>query len=102
MSEQTSGTVFNIQHYSVHDGPGIRTLIFLKGCPLRCLWCSNPESQARMPQLAYNVTKCVGCGRCVAACPQKALELHEDGIHIDRKLCLPPAVSAVIPVPERR
>ena len=77
MSEQTSGTVFNIQHYSVHDGPGIRTLIFLKGCPLRCLWCSNPESQTRLSQLAYNATKCVGCARCVAACPQKALELGE-------------------------
>ena len=89
MSEQTSGTVFNIQHYSVHDGPGIRTLIFLKGCPLRCLWCSNPESQTRLPQLAYNATKCVSCARCVTACPQKALEMREDGIHIDRKLCPP-------------
>ena len=52
MSDKNRGTVFNIQRYSVHDGPGIRTLVFLKGCPLRCLWCSNPESQEAAPQLA--------------------------------------------------
>ncbi len=54
-----SGIVFNIQRYSLHDGPGIRTVVFLKGCPLRCLWCSNPESQSPTPQLAYNKSKCL-------------------------------------------
>jgi pyruvate formate lyase activating enzyme len=51
------GYVFNIQHYSLHDGPGIRTLVFLKGCPLRCKWCSNPESQLSHPELAYNINR---------------------------------------------
>ena len=78
MSDKNRGTVFNIQRYSVHDGPGIRTLVFLKGCPLRCLWCSNPESQEAAPQLAYNADKCLGCGRCVAICPQQALRLEQE------------------------
>lgn len=62
--EQT-GIIFNIQHYSVHDGPGIRTVVFFKGCPLRCLWCANPESQKRQCQMAWNREKCIGCGSCV-------------------------------------
>lgn len=64
-----SATVFNIQKFSLDDGPGIRTVVFLKGCPLRCRWCSNPESQARAPQLEWNAKSCVGCGACLAACP---------------------------------
>lgn len=59
------GTVFNIQHYSLHDGPGIRTVVFLKGCPLQCRWCANPESQRPEPELAWNRTECIGCGQCV-------------------------------------
>lgn len=59
------GTVFNIQHYSLHDGPGIRTVVFLKGCPLRCLWCSNPESQNPEPELIWSRSACIGCMRCV-------------------------------------
>lgn len=64
-----SATVFNVQKFSLDDGPGIRTVVFLKGCPLRCYWCSNPESQLRAPQLEWDEKSCVGCGACVAACP---------------------------------
>ena len=56
-----TATVFNVQKFSLDDGPGIRTVVFLKGCPLRCYWCSNPESQARAPQLEWNEKSCVGC-----------------------------------------
>lgn len=62
---ETKGRIFNIQHFSVHDGPGIRTAVFLKGCPLRCCWCSNPESQNFFPEPAWSKTKCIGCVGCV-------------------------------------
>ncbi len=62
-----SATVFNIQKFSLNDGPGIRTVVFLKGCPLRCAWCSNPESQVRAPQLEWKESACIGCGACLSA-----------------------------------
>lgn len=74
--EQLTGRVFNIQHFSVHDGPGIRDLVFMKGCPLRCKWCSNPESQSPDIQIGYNISKCLGtdiCGYCIKACQTGAL-----------------------------
>lgn len=70
-------TVFNIQTYCIHDGPGIRVTVFVKGCPLRCSWCANPESNLKKPQLMFYKDKCTGCGRCVTACPQKAVTLVE-------------------------
>lgn len=67
------GWVLNIERYTLHDGPGIRTTVFLKGCPLRCLWCSNPESQQGRPELVYFEDKCIACGRCLDVCPQNAI-----------------------------
>lgn len=85
------GIVFNLQKYSVHDGPGIRTIVFLKGCPLRCIWCCNPESQKPEPELACNAAKCIStdaCGRCIKECPTGAARKGADGrIRIDRKRC---------------
>jgi pyruvate formate lyase activating enzyme len=82
------GTVFNVQRYSIDDGPGIRTTVFLKGCPLRCPWCSNPESQNPNPQLSYRYTSCKKCGACAASCPNGAITLGGDGIAIDREKCV--------------
>ncbi len=75
-----SAVIFDLQRFSLHDGPGIRTTVFLKGCPLRCLWCSNPESQRPEPQLAFVSSKCRHCLACVEACPHGA-HLAVDGRH---------------------
>ncbi len=86
-----TGTVFNIQRFSIQDGPGIRTTVFLKGCPLKCLWCSNPESQTSLPEMAHRDSLCVGCGACVKVCDQGATRLvsNEKGfkVEIDRTKC---------------
>ena len=82
------GRIFDIQRFSIHDGPGIRTTVFLKGCPLRCLWCGNPESISPKPQLSYLADKCIACGECVKACPHGALSADAGGKTIlDRKRC---------------
>lgn len=90
MSADTSkrGIVFNIQRYSIHDGPGIRTTVFLKGCPLRCFWCQNPESQKRKPEVFLNKSRCTLCGQCVAVCPTGASTLSEKSSTIDRNVCI--------------
>jgi len=92
VNRKTTGRIFNIQRYSIHDGAGIRTLVFLKGCPLRCLWCSNPESQKATPELGFIAARCVGvetCGApCVAACPLAAIGLDAGGKSVvDRRVC---------------
>ena len=80
-------TVFNTQRFSIHDGPGIRTVIFFKGCPLNCLWCANPESQRFGPELEVMPANCIGCGECQKVCPNGAIFFNETGIHVDRKKC---------------
>ena len=91
-THRPTGMVLNIQPYSLHDGPGIRTTVFLKGCSLRCKWCCNPESIHPEPELAYNPQKCIGmeaCGACMDVCPEAALfrVLPHDKIHINWDLC---------------
>ena len=85
--EDTQGKIFNIQHYSIHDGPGIRTTVFFMGCPLRCLWCQNPESQGFQPMLFFDVEKCTGCGQCVEACPEGAIQIIRDKSKTKREKC---------------
>jgi pyruvate formate lyase activating enzyme len=87
MNGMITGSVFNIERYSVHDGPGIRTLVFLKGCLLSCLWCCNPESQQAKPELLLFPENCIGCGACVDACPVGAVTLREGKIVTDAAKC---------------
>ena len=79
--------IFDIKRYAINDGPGIRMVIFLKGCNLRCAWCHNPESVLAGAERMYAVAKCIRCGTCVAACPEKAIFLAADGIETDASLC---------------
>ena len=79
--------IFDIKRYAINDGPGIRMTIFLKGCPLSCVWCHNPESQSWRPQKMYTADKCIGCQTCVAVCPENACELTPLGIVTDTRLC---------------
>ena len=85
--ENLVGTVFNIQRYSIDDGPGVRTTVFMKGCPLTCLWCSNPESQSPLPEISWRYTSCKQCGTCATACPEKAITIDGGDVRIDRSLC---------------
>jgi pyruvate formate lyase activating enzyme len=88
LNKASQGIVFNIQRYSIHDGPGIRTTVFLKGCPLRCYWCQNPESQRKKPEILLFKEKCTLCGQCVTVCPAGASRLSAEGSVIDRSKCL--------------
>jgi pyruvate formate lyase activating enzyme len=80
------GTIFDLKRYAINDGPGIRTAVFLKGCPLDCWWCHNPEGRERQPQLMVRANRCRLCGDCVAACPQSAIRLDEKPV-TDLGLC---------------
>lgn len=82
------GLIFDIRHYSIHDGPGVRTTVFFKGCPLACAWCCNPESQAGRPELVWTRERCLGCDLCLAVCPRGALQTDATGAKaIDPSRC---------------
>lgn len=79
--------ITDIQRYSMHDGPGIRTMVFFKGCPLHCLWCHNPETHSPLPQIMVNMELCIGCGACLNVCPEGAIHALEGRIATDYSKC---------------
>jgi pyruvate formate lyase activating enzyme len=86
-TESRQGIIFDIRKYSVHDGPGIRTTVFFKGCPLRCVWCHNPEGLEPVVEIAFRSERCICCRSCLTACRQSALSWGDDGPVTDRDLC---------------
>lgn len=100
--ESTPGAIFDVQRFSLHDGPGLRTDVFFKGCSLHCAWCCNPESQRPAPELSVFVANCIGCGKCVNVCPRGALSLVEGKVVRDAArcdqcgLCVPTCAAAAL------
>lgn len=86
-AESLTGLVFDVQRYCVYDGPGIRTGVFLKGCPLRCFWCHNPESQERAPEMRFIASRCDGCGACIDVCEPKAVRVRGKTLQWDPTGC---------------
>ncbi len=87
-TEELRGMICGLERFAIHDGPGIRTLVFFKGCPLRCRWCSSPHTQRNVPETLHNDVRCESCGLCVERCHLEAVSLSEtDGIVIDREVC---------------
>lgn len=96
------GMIFNVQHYCIHDGPGVRTTVFFKGCPLRCRWCANPESQSGKVQLMVREESCTGCGACTAVCPEKAVIVENGKSVTDRTKCMECGACTRVCEPEAR
>jgi len=82
------GIIFDIKRYAIHDGPGIRTTVFFKGCPLQCLWCCNPESRKINPEIIYTESCCIHCGSCQLVCPNQAIKILKNKLKIVRKNCI--------------
>ena len=87
MTSRITGKIFDIKKYAIHDGPGIRTTVFLKGCPLSCWWCHNPEGFEKAPKVIYDIHRCIGCHDCEKACPADAIALSPAGLVTDNQLC---------------
>ncbi|KAA3656245.1 MAG: glycyl-radical enzyme activating protein [Chloroflexi bacterium] len=87
MESPPEAIIFDIKRYSIHDGPGIRTTAFLKGCPIRCRWCANPESQKRSPEIAYFKQECIQCRKCLETCPLNAIHFSGAAHCLDRSVC---------------
>ena len=87
-TDAVTGCIFDIKRFALHDGPGIRTTVFCKGCPLSCLWCHNPESIAPGPELSFSVDKCIGCEACIGACPNGAMRIDKGARTCDRERCV--------------
>ena len=85
---ENKAMLMDVKRFAVHDGPGLRTTLFLKGCSLKCIWCHNPEGICRETQMAYYAHKCIGCGECVKVCPTVAHTIDETGHHFDRSKCI--------------
>ena len=84
----STGIIFDIKRFSIHDGPGIRSTVFLKGCPLSCQWCHNPESQSFTPEFLFRVDRCLLCGSCIEVCPEGAIRIDNEKIITDIKKCV--------------
>lgn len=88
LSNGEYGILTEIQRFTVHDGPGVRSMAFLKGCPLRCKWCQNPETWNTHPELLHSPDECINCGKCVTVCSSNAINITSGGMEIDRKKCV--------------
>ena len=88
MELETKGLIFDIKKYAIHDGPGIRTTVFFKGCPLQCLWCHNPESWKAQAELGFREGRCLGCGQCAEVCPHESISLVENRSMTDVEKCV--------------
>lgn len=100
--DSVEGKIFNIMKYSVHDGPGIRNTVFLKGCPLNCWWCHNPESQKTQEQLMFFPNRCIGCMACIPACKQNAISAVNGMVVTDKSKCIDCGDCTLVCFPEAR